>query len=145
MSLYIVCVCVCAEYVYASLSLSLSLSLHNIRIYVYIYIYTHTHTYIHTHTHAFINTNTNAHIQLDGKKVLWEAHAQASEANLNDPNGEGATTFVYLKYNKPLGITCTFDPNDRSSMHAATKSLVPGVRACVRGFCVCVCVCVCTF
>ena len=47
----------------------------------------------------------------------WEPFAQASEADL----GAAGSGFVYLKYNKPRGVTCTMEASQKSSMMYALK------------------------
>ena len=51
-------------------------------------------------------------VTLDNKPMNWEPFAQACEADL----GAAGSGFVYLKYNKPRGVTCTMEAAQRSSM-----------------------------
>ena len=78
-------------------------------------------------------------VTLDGKTMDWEPFAAAVEADIaslsprdepsssrsNSTNSTNSTRsssrFVYLKYNKPRGVTCTMEPSQRSSMLYALK------------------------
>ena len=87
-------------------------------------------------------------VTLDGKKMDWEPFAAAveseiasdasSDASASDGSFEAAhssaqrnAAFVYLKYHKPRGVTCTMEPSQRSSMLYALREelkLLRGVR-----------------
>ena len=75
-------------------------------------------------------------VTLDGKTMDWEPFAAAVEADIaslsprDEPSSSGSNStnstrsssrFVYLKYNKPRGVTCTMEPSQRSSMLYALK------------------------
>ena len=55
-------------------------------------------------------------VTLDGVVLDWEPFAAATESAIGAENG-----FVYLKYNKPRGVTCTMEASQRSSMMYALK------------------------
>ena len=55
-------------------------------------------------------------VTLDGVVLDWEPFAAATESAIDGENG-----FVYLKYNKPRGVTCTMEASQRSSMMYALK------------------------
>ena len=59
-------------------------------------------------------------------RVSGEARANAVEAGLGDPIGDGSGdpgrhAFVYLKYHKPRGIVCTMEPSRADSLLFALK------------------------
>jgi len=58
-------------------------------------------------------------VALDGKKVEWKVRAAAEGA------AGGGGVFAYFKYHKPVGVTCTMDPNDRSGLLRALKGAKP--------------------
>jgi pseudouridine synthase len=68
-------------------------------------------------------------VTLDGKAMDWEPFAAAVEADIADTSSsrsnsnaqEPSSRFVYLKYNKPRGVTCTMEPSQKSSMLYALK------------------------
>ena len=62
-------------------------------------------------------------VTLDGKKMDWEPFAAAVEREIScaDGTSAGSSPFVYLKYHKPRGVTCTMEPSQRSSMLYALK------------------------
>ena len=60
-------------------------------------------------------------VTLDGRVMRWEARANAVEAGLGDPIGDGSGdsgrhAFVYLKYHKPRGVVCTMEPSRADSL-----------------------------
>ena len=68
-------------------------------------------------------------VTLDGKAMDWEPFAAAVEADIADTSSSRSNSthsthssrFVYLKYNKPRGVTCTMEPSQKSSMLYALK------------------------
>jgi len=63
-------------------------------------------------------------VTLDGKKMDWEPFANAAEGaivggSIDETNNQ--SRFVYLKYHKPRGVTCTMEPSQKSSMLYALK------------------------
>ena len=65
-------------------------------------------------------------VTLDGRVMRWEARANAVEAGLGDPIGDGSGdpgrhAFVYLKYHKPRGVVCTMEPSRADSLLFALK------------------------
>ena len=72
-------------------------------------------------------------VTLDGVVLDWEPFAAATESAIDGENG-----FVYLKYNKPRGVTCTMEASQRSSMMYALKDelkvlgSIPGGAASLR-------------
>ena len=64
-------------------------------------------------------------VTLDGKKMDWEPFANAAESAIVGGSLLGSTPnksrFVYLKYHKPRGVTCTMEPSQKSSMLYALK------------------------
>ena len=49
--------------------------------------------------------------------IAREPSSSRSNSNARDPSSR----FVYLKYNKPRGVTCTMEPSQKSSMLYALK------------------------
>jgi pseudouridine synthase len=67
-------------------------------------------------------------VTLDGKKMDWEPFANAAEGaivggSIGDDTSlmNNQSRFVYLKYHKPRGVTCTMEPSQKSSMLYALK------------------------
>ena len=56
-------------------------------------------------------------VTLDNKKMDWEPFAESTERGVEDASGD----FIYLKYHKPRGVTCTMEPSQKSSMLYALK------------------------
>ena len=63
-------------------------------------------------------------VTLDGKKMDWEGFAASTESAVTD-----ASDFIYLKYHKPRGVTCTMEPSQRSSMLFALKDELSALTA----------------
>ena len=62
-------------------------------------------------------------VTLDGVVLDWEPFAAATESAIGAENG-----FVYLKYNKPRGVTCTMEASQRSSMMYALKDEIKALH-----------------
>ena len=61
-------------------------------------------------------------VTLDGVVLDWEPFAAATESAIGAQScSRGENGFVYLKYNKPRGVTCTMEASQRSSMMYALK------------------------
>lgn len=65
-------------------------------------------------TSAGFRVSFNDEVKLDGKKQQWQP---AAKAKLMSPENEfDEQAFLYLKYWKPIGVTCTSDPKDPSNI-----------------------------
>ena len=61
-------------------------------------------------------------VTLDGVVLDWEPFAAATESAIGAEScSRGENGFLYLKYNKPRGVTCTMEASRRSSMMYALK------------------------
>lgn len=58
-------------------------------------------------------------VRLDGQFQHWEVVAAAKKNKLSTVLEE--RSFVYLKYWKPAGVTCTSDPSDKTNIISAGK------------------------
>jgi pseudouridine synthase len=72
-------------------------------------------------------------VTLDGAVMDWEGFADACEAELDSEPGSELDGFVYLKYHKPRGVTCTMEPSQKSSVLYALKDELEALRALRRG------------
>lgn len=72
-----------------------------------------------TVTSAGFRVHFNDDVKLDGKKQHWQS---AAKAKLMSPETEfDEQTFLYLKYWKPIGVTCTSDPKDPANIISQGK------------------------
>jgi hypothetical protein len=54
-------------------------------------------------------------VRLDGKLQKWEHHAKAKSTTKIAKHSD-EREFIYLKYFKPVGVTCTSDPSDPNNI-----------------------------
>eukprot|EP00981_Chlorochromonas_danica_P000042 scaffold26_cov159-Ochromonas_danica.AAC.5 len=57
-------------------------------------------------------------VKLDGQLQRWEKTAKAKQLL---PSTSPDNSLIYIKYFKPIGVTCTSDPNDPSNIIAKGK------------------------
>jgi pseudouridine synthase len=70
-------------------------------------------------TSAGFRVNFDDEVKLDGKKQQWQP---AAKAKLMSPENEfDEQAFLYLKFWKPIGVTCTSDPKDPSNIISQGK------------------------
>ena len=58
-------------------------------------------------------------VAYEGRNQLWQERAKAKRKSISSQKVHEERNFIYLKYWKPRGVTCTSDPSDPSNIISA--------------------------